>query len=142
MLGESGADPAAIRLVALSTTLATNALVEGQGSPAALVMIGFGPEDLKRNGLAEALGGDPVLFVPGGHNVHGHETALDLEPLETVLDQWMGDVAAVAIAGYFAVRNPAHEQAERDLVRARPAPACRSPAVTSCRRNSGVRGGR
>ncbi len=37
----------AIRLVSLSTTLATNALVEGQGGRAGLVMIGFGPEDLE-----------------------------------------------------------------------------------------------
>lgn len=119
VLQESEADPSSVQLVSLSTTLATNALVEGQGSRAALVMIGFGPEDLKRDGLADALGGDPVLFVPGGHNVHGHETPLDLDPLESVVDRWADDVAAVAIAGYFAVRNPGHELAARDLVRAR-----------------------
>ena len=123
VLHESEADPSSVRLVSLSTTLATNALVEGQGSRAALVMIGFGPEDLKRDGLADALGSDPVLFVPGGHIVHGHETPLDLDPLESVLDRWADDVAAVAIAGYFAVRNPGHELAARDLVRARSRPA-------------------
>ena len=82
-------------------------------------MIGFGPEDLKRDDLDEALGGDPVLFLPGGHNVHGHETMLDLRPLEAVQDSWATDVAAVAIAGYFAVHNPAHELAAWELVHGR-----------------------
>src|SRR5262245_66244912 len=42
----------AIRLVSLSTTLATNALVEGQGGRAGLVMIGFGPEEVRLVGLS------------------------------------------------------------------------------------------
>ncbi len=113
------ADPSAITLVSLSTTLATNALVEGQGSRAGLVMIGFAPADLQRDGLAEALGDDPVQFIRGGHSVHGRESALDLAPLETVLAGWGSDVGAVAIAGYFAVRNPSHEIAARDLIQQR-----------------------
>lgn len=108
-----------IRLVSLSTTLATNALVEGQGGRAGLVMIGFGPQDLARDGLAEALGTDPVIYLTGGHNVHGTETPLDLAPLEAQLDNLGEQVSAVAIAGYFAVRNPAHEIAVRDLIRER-----------------------
>jgi hypothetical protein len=41
------------------------------GAPA-LVMIGFSArQDLARDGLAEALGGDPVIYLPGGHDVHG-----------------------------------------------------------------------
>lgn len=114
----SGADKR-IRLVSLSTTLATNALVEGQGGRAGLVMIGFGPQDLARDGLAEALGTDPVIYLAGGHNVHGNETPLDLAPLEAQLASLSKEVSAVAIAGYFAVRNPAHEIAVRDLIRER-----------------------
>ena len=108
-----------IELVSLSTTLATNALVEGQGTRAALVMIGFSPKDLKRDGLEQALGSDPVIFLEGGHNVHGRENSLDLDPLAAALGQLESDVSAVAIAGYFAVRNPAHEEAARDLIRDR-----------------------
>ena len=63
--------PAAIKLVSMSTTLATNALVEGQGGRVGLVMIGFSEADLLRDGLAKALGSDPVIFCPGGHDVHG-----------------------------------------------------------------------
>jgi len=119
VLSEIGGAVARIRLVSLSTTLATNALVEGQGGRAGLVMIGFGPQDLARDGLAEALGSDPVVYLPGGHNVHGNETPLDLAPLEAQLDGLSSEVSALAVAGYFAVRNPAHEIAVRDLIRER-----------------------
>jgi N-methylhydantoinase A/oxoprolinase/acetone carboxylase beta subunit len=107
----------AIGLVSLSTTLATNALVEGQGGRAGLVMIGFGPEDLKRDGLADALGSDPVLFLPGGHNVHGQESRLDLAVLDEALPELAKSVSSFAVAGYFAVRNPAHEIRVRDRIR-------------------------
>lgn len=117
VLAEAKAPVAAIGLVSLSTTLATNALVEGQGGRAGLVMIGFGPEDLKRDGLADALGNDPVLFLPGGHNVHGNETPLDMTALDEALPQLSQTVSSFAVAGYFAVRNPAHEQRVRDRIR-------------------------
>ena len=118
VLASSGAPVSAISLVSLSTTLATNALVEGQGGRAGLVMIGFGPEDLKRDGLADALGSDPVIFLPGGHNVHGNETPLDMSALEEALPELSQTVSSFAVAGYFAVRNPAHEERVRERIRA------------------------
>ncbi|WP_428426837.1 hydantoinase/oxoprolinase N-terminal domain-containing protein [Pararhizobium sp.] len=117
VLVQAKAPTSAIGLVSLSTTLATNALVEGQGGRVGLVMIGFGPEDLKRDGLLEALGTDPVIFLPGGHNVHGGETLLDMTLLDEALPQLTTQVSSFAVAGYFAVRNPAHEQRVRDRIR-------------------------
>lgn len=117
VLAQSGIGVAAIGLVSLSTTLATNALVEGQGGRAGLVMIGFGPEDLRRDGLQDALGSDPVIFLPGGHDVHGNETPLDLAALELALPSLKDEVSSFAVAGYFAVRNPSHENRVRDLIR-------------------------
>ena len=56
----SGAAPVdQISMVSLSTTLATNALVEGQGGRVGLIYIGFREQDLATHGLAEALKGDP-----------------------------------------------------------------------------------
>jgi N-methylhydantoinase A/oxoprolinase/acetone carboxylase beta subunit len=118
VLAKAAVEPAQIRLVSLSTTLATNALVEGQGGRAALIMIGFGPADLSRGGLAEALGNDPVLFLPGGHDVHGNETPLDMDALEQSLPAIASSVSSFAVAGYFATRNPAHEIRVRDRIRA------------------------
>ncbi len=118
VLASTQVAPSAIGLVSLSTTLATNALVEGQGGRAGLIMIGFGPEDLARDGLADALGTDPVLFIAGGHNVHGHETPLDMAALDAALPALAETVSSFAVAGYFAVRNPAHEQRVRARIRA------------------------
>src|SRR5512138_347262 len=56
VLAEAAVAPAAVKLVSMSTTLATNALVEGQGGRAALVMVGFSEADLARDGLKTALG--------------------------------------------------------------------------------------
>lgn len=112
-----GVDPARVKLVSMSTTLATNALVEGQGGRVGLVMIGFSEGDLVRDGLGTALGSDPVVFCPGGHDVHGNAAPLDLAPLEKQLGGWKDAVSAVSVAAYFSVRNPAHELAAMELVR-------------------------
>ncbi|MGB3646285.1 MAG: hydantoinase/oxoprolinase family protein [Mesorhizobium sp.] len=119
VLREADIKPGVIKLVSMSTTLATNALVEGQGGRVALVMIGFSEDDLDRSGLAKALGSDPVVFCPGGHDVHGNAGELDLSALEAALPELAETVSGVAIAGYFAVRNPEHEIAARALVRER-----------------------
>lgn len=116
----SQCDPSTVGLVSLSTTLATNALVEGQGGRVALIAIGFDDRDLKNAGLAEALGSDPLIVLAGGHTTHGGEAKpLDLAPLEDQLDVLAAEVSGFAVAGYFAVRNPAHELSVRDLILAR-----------------------
>ena len=119
VLEKAGVAPAAIKLVSMSTTLATNALVEGQGGRVALVMIGFAEGDLARDGLKAALGSDPVLFCAGGHDVHGNARPLDLTALEAALPELAGSVSGFAVCAYFATRNPAHEIAARDLIRER-----------------------
>lgn len=116
-LARSGAAPGDIAMASLSTTLATNALVEGHGDAAALVMIGFSEGDLARAGLSGALGADPVIFAAGGHDSAGNETArLDLAALAAGVAAAAPRVAAFAVAGVFAVRNPAHELAARALI--------------------------
>lgn len=119
VLAEASVAPSAIKLVSMSTTLATNALVEGQGGRVALVMIGFAEADLARAGLKSAIGHDPVVFCAGGHDVHGNPAPLDLGPLETALPELGATVSGFAVCAYFAVRNPAHEIAARDLIRQR-----------------------
>jgi len=98
-----------VKLVSISTTLATNALVEGKGGSAALIMIGFDQQDMEKAGLKEALGGDPVIFIPGGHDVQGNERPLDMSALDGFLEAHSGHVSGFAVAGMFAVRNASHE---------------------------------
>lgn len=119
VLEKTAVDPAAVKLVSMSTTLATNALVEGQGGRVALVMIGFSEGDLARDGLQRALGTDPVIFCPGGHDVHGNAQPLDLGALDEALPQLAGSVSGFAVCAYFATRNPTHELAARALIRER-----------------------
>lgn len=107
-----------IALVSLSTTLATNALVEGQGGRVALVFIGFDAADLERGGLTEALGGDPVVQLAGGHEHSGTEAApLDLAALTAEATRLAPEVMGFAVAARFATRNPAHEVAAREAIR-------------------------
>ncbi len=111
-------EPAQVSLVSLSTTLATNALVEGQGGRVALIAIGFDADDLGRAGLAEALKGDPVIRIAGGHSHAGGEIApLDTGALTAALADLGGDVMGFAVAARFATRNPAHEVAARAAIR-------------------------
>ncbi len=120
VLARAGVEPDTVDMVALSTTLATNALVEGQGGRVALVLAGFDEGDLARQGLGEALAGDPVIALAGGHDHVGRELApLDLGALDAALAGLPQGLAGIAVAGQFATRNPAHEVAIRDLVRAR-----------------------
>ena len=117
-LAAAGVQPAQIAMVSLSTTLATNALVEGQGGRVALIFIGFDADDLDRGGLIEALKGDPVVRLAGGHNHAGGEAAaLDMAALEQAVTDLSADVMGFAVASRFATRNPAHEVAVRDLIR-------------------------
>lgn len=117
VLDASGVVASDIALASLSTTLATNALVEGQGARVALIYIGFSERDLAAQGLREALADDPVFLIAGGHTHAGSEVAsLDTK----AITDWAAaqDVSAFAIAAQFGTRNPAHEVAAREVVRA------------------------
>lgn len=117
VLERSSIKPAQIEMVSLSTTLATNALVEGQGGRIALIFIGFEAAEFSRAGLSEAVGNDPVISVAGGHSHSGSESIpLDVATLEAGIVDLPADITGIAVASRFATRNPAHEIAARDAV--------------------------
>ncbi len=110
VLAQSGIDPSEVSLASLSTTLATNALVEGQGGRVGLVYIGFREKDLASHGLNDVLNGDPALVLEGGHDHAGGQAAsLDVERLRAWLQGMGASVSGYGVAGIFATRNPAHE---------------------------------
>lgn len=117
VLAQYGGDVSQIALTSISTTLATNALVEGKGGSVGLVMIGFEEGDMEKSGLLEALAGDPYVIIPGGHDVSGNERTLDISALDDFLERHGDAISGFAIAGYFAVRNPSHEIRVRDYLR-------------------------
>ena len=120
VLDGSNVDAASIALVSLSTTLATNALVEGQGGRVALVLVGFDDAAATRAGISDALRGDPCIRIGGGHDAAGRaRETLDVPALDRAIAHLDGAADAFAVAGMFAVRNPEHEIAVRDRLRER-----------------------
>jgi len=106
-----------IALVSVSTTLATNAVVEGHGSAVGVVLIGFDPAMVERTGIAKAFPGIPIAVIGGGHDHNGDaRMPLDAEGLQVALTAIAPKVDAFAVASAFAVRNSAHELQARELI--------------------------
>jgi len=109
--------PADVGMVGLSTTLATNAIVEGQGSPVCLLLIGYDPALIQKFGFERELVTRDVVYVGGGHTVDGDEAApLDEAAARAAILDRRDTAAAFAVSGYFGVRNPAHELRVKALI--------------------------
>jgi N-methylhydantoinase A/oxoprolinase/acetone carboxylase beta subunit len=109
--------PQDVAMVSVSTTLATNAVVEGHGSATAVVLIGFDAAMVERTGIAKAFPDIPILTIAGGHNHNGDAVCpLDLGALQAALQSVAPQVDAFAVASAFAVRNAEHEHAARALI--------------------------
>ncbi len=105
-----------ITLVSVSTTLATNAVVEGHGDRVAAVFIGFDDDMTERTGVDRGFPDTPIIRVAGGHDHGGNErTPLDEESLRRALGLLDPSVRALAICSAFATRNPEHEHRARAL---------------------------
>lgn len=99
-----------ISAVSLSTTLATNAIVEGRGCEVGLLMLGHDPID--------SLPVKNYYVLPGGHDIKGRQKAeLDLDKTRQAILDLKGKVDAIAISGYLSVRNPEHEITVMNMVR-------------------------
>ena len=115
-----------VQLVSVSTTLATNAVVENRFSPVATILIGFDAGMLARSGLQRDNAG-PVILIRGGHDASGEELEpLDEARLAAAVTESTVPVEGYAVAGCFSVRNPAHELRARQLIR------MRSPKPVTC----------
>lgn len=109
--------PADVRLVSLSTTLATNAIVEGNGAPICALLIGYEGNVFAAGDLERDLGTRRYACIEGGHSTEGEEIVpVDLATAEATILEHAPHVAAYAISGYFGTRNPAHELAVKALV--------------------------
>jgi N-methylhydantoinase A/oxoprolinase/acetone carboxylase beta subunit len=107
----------ATSLVCLSTTLATNAIVEGHGSAIGVLLVGFDAAMADRTGIARSIEGARIVCVAGGHDHAGDEVAaLDEAAVSAFLGDTKDAVEAYAITSQYSVRNPAHELRVRDLV--------------------------
>lgn len=118
---------AEISLVSVSTTLATNAVVENRFSPICTILVGFDERMLERSGLKRE-GGGVVVRVRGGHDPTGEESEpLDEAAVDAAVREFGSRVEAFAVAATFSVRNATHERRVRDRIRA----ACAKPVTCS-----------
>lgn len=109
--------PEAVGLVGLSTTLATNAIVEGQGGSVCLLLIGYDPDFIRQREFEEELVTDDVVYIQGGHTIDGEERIpLDETAARDAILARRDRVAAFAVSGYFGVRNPDHELRVKALI--------------------------
>jgi len=104
-----------VGLVSVSTTLATNAIVEGRGQKVALVVLPpFG-----RYAKGE-IGHEPTAVVQGMLDIEGRELApIDREEIRRVGRELAGrgDIGGFAVSGFAGTVNPAHELAVKDVLR-------------------------
>lgn len=104
-------NPARIRLVAISTTLATNAIAEGKGRPVALFLLGYDPELVRKFKLDGHFATSSFYYFQGGHTLQGEEQAP--LALDAVLERALAikeNVEAFAVSGYFSPFNSDHEE--------------------------------
>ena len=85
----------------MSTTLATNAIVEGQGSPVCLLLLGYDAELVAKYGFQRELATRDVVYLPGRFDGMGSE----IEPLDEALTRQSilaraGQVEAFAISAF------------------------------------------
>jgi N-methylhydantoinase A/oxoprolinase/acetone carboxylase beta subunit len=103
-------DASAIRMVSISTTLATNAIAEGKGKRVALLLIGYDPDLITTFNMEGQFATPNYFFFDGGHDLYGREKReLDLPAILAKINEIKDRVDAVAISSYFSPLNPEHE---------------------------------
>lgn len=109
---------AKVDLVALSSTLTTNAAVEGKGTPIGVILVGYDQRQSQATGLHSLLGNREIATIDGGHDADGQPLCpLDEAALREHVSGWQGRVSAFAVSSTFSVRNPAHELRAAEIVR-------------------------
>lgn len=107
-----------IGVVSLSTTLATNAVVEARGTPVLGLFAGYNDKQLERVKIPEILGAQFAHTIAGGHTAAGKiSKQLDIDSAANIIKKHHHSVSAIAISSMFSVRNTAHEQELLKLVK-------------------------
>lgn len=98
-----------IHLVSLSSTLATNSVVEGKGCRVALIIAG---EEYR-----ESVPVEHVVQVQGGHTIRGRPICdIDIVAAKDFVGAIADQVDAIAVSTFFSVRNPEHEKALKEMI--------------------------
>ena len=102
LLQKAAVDPSQIKQLSLSTTLATNAVVEKKGARVAAFIIGY----VKHFRLPITA----TIFIKGGHDIMGkEEEPLDLDNIVDTLHGLRNDADAYAVCSAMSMKDPSHE---------------------------------
>ncbi|HIQ36821.1 MAG TPA: hydantoinase/oxoprolinase family protein [Desulfocapsa sulfexigens] len=102
LLKESGINKEDISRLALSTTLATNAVIENKGARVAAFIIGY----VKHFKLPITA----TIFVKGGHDISGkEEEVLDIGNIVDTIQGIRNEVDAYAVCSSMSMINSSHE---------------------------------
>lgn len=107
-----------IKLVGISSTLATNSIAEGRAGKVGLLLLGYNQKLIENYKLRDDLSTEEIAFFSGGHNAQGDEMA----PVDEVgIRQWIQEnkskVDAIAVSGYFSPLNPGHEKIALEIIK-------------------------
>ena len=102
--------PSDISLVGISTTLATNSILEGNGGDVGLILIGWNP--MKPVNFGEK----KQVIIKGGCDSQGRALApMSKDEVTNAIKQVSEGVDAIAISGLFANMNPSQEKKVKEL---------------------------
>lgn len=111
VLSSTHVRPEDIAMVGVSTTLATNSILEGKGGRVGLIGIGWRPDKEWSTGATKE------YFIAGGHDVHGREQApLDMKEVERAIEALSPCSDSLVVSSLFSVYNSEHEEAVRRTV--------------------------
>ena len=111
-------DRGEIEVCSLSTTLATNALVEGHGSSVGVFLIGFDSAMVERTGILNFVPTTHVALIEGGHRYDGSEQQpLDEAAVAAHLETTLGGAQAFSVAAHYSVRNTGHEKRAVEIIK-------------------------
>ena len=97
--------PSDITLIGVSTTLATNSVLEGNGGEVGLIFIGWNPDEPVHFGEKRQ------AFVDGGFDAKGKMISeLDMDQVRSAIRSVSEDVDAIAISGLFSVVDSSQER--------------------------------
>ncbi len=102
LLQKSGINTNQVSRLALSTTLATNAVIEKKGARVAAFVIGY----VKHFKLPITA----TIFIKGGHNISGEEEQpLDIDTIVDTIQRIRNDVDTYAVCSAMSMVNSSHE---------------------------------
>ena len=104
--------PNDISLVGISTTLATNSVLESHGGDVGLILIGWEPDP----GLT--FGEKTCISIKGGFDSKGRAAyAMNDREAREAVEKISKNVDAIAISGFFAVANPSQEKRLKEIAK-------------------------